>query len=155
MTRPMISSQSEPQILSRIYLKTAADQPLAQQILDWFSELNSPPISDAKIWWQCQTAFKEAFDNLVEHAHAGLPLDTPIEVEAIRLQDCIEMRLWDYGPEVDLQAKLQTMPDLLENGRDRGRGLHLINRIADEWSYTRTEDGRNCMFILKLFSPKV
>lgn len=145
----MISPQSQPLILSRIYLKTAADQPLAQQILDWFTELNSPPIPEPKIWWQCQTAFKEAFDNLVEHAHAGLPRDTPIEIEAIRLENSIEMRLWDYGPQIDLKAKLLNMPDFLENGLDRGRGLHLINRIADEWSYTRTEDGRNCFFMLK------
>jgi serine/threonine-protein kinase RsbW len=132
----------------RIYVEVTANHPLTKQILDWFEALNQPPPIEPVIWWQCQTALKEAFDNIVEHAHAGLPLDTPIAVEATRFADAIELRLWDCGPGFDLRKKLESMPDLTENVSDRGRGLHLVNRIAHSWSYIRAEDGRNCFFMV-------
>ncbi|WP_204368431.1 ATP-binding protein [Neosynechococcus sphagnicola] len=60
--------------------------------------MNQPPITDKRIWWQCQTVFKEAFDNVIDHAHKDLPLDTPIEIEAVRTVHQIELRIWDFGP---------------------------------------------------------
>ncbi len=150
----MGSPAFESEILNRIDIEVSANHPLAQRILDWLERLNSPPISDPVIWWQCQTAFKEVFDNIVEHAHAGLPLDTPIQIEALRFASCIEIRLWDWGPGFDLRQKLYRMPDLLENQSDRGRGLHLVDRIADSWSYIRTTDQRNCFFmVIKTVKP--
>ena len=32
-------------------------------------------------------------------------------------------------------------------------GIKLIGKIADELSYTRTSEGRNCLFIVKYFQP--
>ena len=34
-----------------------------------------------------------------------------------------------------------------------GIGLKLMGKIADELSYTRTSDGRNCLLIVKYFQP--
>ena len=34
-----------------------------------------------------------------------------------------------------------------------GIGIKLIGKIADELSYTRTSDGRNCLLIVKYFQP--
>ncbi|MEG4807324.1 ATP-binding protein [Microcoleus sp. F8-D3] len=34
-------------------------------------------------------------------------------------------------------------------------GIKLIGKIADELSYTRTSEGRNCMLIVKYFQPSI
>ena len=58
-------------------------------MLSWFEQMNQPPIPDKKIWWQCQTLMMEGFTNIVEHAHRNLPIETSIEIEAVRLDEYI------------------------------------------------------------------
>ncbi len=135
--------------LRRIHLQVETDFRAADKVLTWFEDLNNPPLADQRIWWQCQTVVKEIFDNVVDYAHRELPTETPIVLEAVRFPDRLELRIWDYGPPFNLQGKLDQMLTLEENDQDRGRGLRIIEKIADHISCERTHDNRNCFLFVK------
>ncbi|MEW5860088.1 MAG: ATP-binding protein, partial [Cyanobacteriota bacterium] len=79
-------------MINKIHLQINTDCATSEQIISWFNQLNQPPISDVNIWWQCQTLLQEGFTNVVDHAHKNLPPDTPIEIEAVRYSQSIEIR---------------------------------------------------------------
>ncbi len=135
----------------KIYLKVNTDLTASPQVLSWFEQMNQPPILDKQIWWQCQTLMIEGFTNIVEHAHKYLPLETPIEMEAVRLDEYIEIRIWSQGEPFDLEKQLQQTSEFEENDQERGRGLKIMSTIADKLSYDRTVDNRYCLFISKSY----
>ncbi|MEG4941108.1 ATP-binding protein [Microcoleus sp. F4-D5] len=45
------------------------------------------------------------------------------------------------------------MRDNIDEIPSGGIGIKLISKIADELSYTRTDEGRNCLLIVKYFQP--
>ncbi len=135
----------------KIYLKVNTDLTASPQVLSWFEQMNQPPILDKQIWWQCQTLMIEGFTNIVEHAHKYLPLETPIEMEAVRLDEYIEIRIWSQGEPFDLEKQLQQTSEFEENDQERGRGLKIMSTIADKLSYERTVDNRYCLFISKSY----
>lgn len=143
------TSSNDLQVLRRIQIQISTDPNAAEQLLSWFEALNDPPLPDRVIWWQCQTVLKEGFDNVVEYAHRDLPTETPIQVEAVRFPNRIELRIWDSGSPFDLMKKMAEMPELDANDADHGRGLKIMQKIADQISYLRTEDHRNCLFVTK------
>ncbi len=134
-----------------IYLKVNTDLTASPQVLSWFEQINQPPIPDKQIWWQCQTLMMEGFTNIVEHAHKNLPLETPIEIEAVRFNEYIEIRIWSKGEPFDLEQQLQQTFEFEENEQDRGRGLKIMSAIADKLSYAPTVDNRYCLFISKSY----
>lgn len=125
------------------------DLTVATQVISWFEQLNNPPFSDLKIWWQCQTLLQEGFTNIVEHAHKDLPLETPITLEAIRSSQFIEIRIWAYGTAFDLEKQLEETADFEELIDERGRGLKIMSMLADEMSYERTDE-RYCLYVKKM-----
>ncbi|MBE9051240.1 anti-sigma regulatory factor [Nostocales cyanobacterium LEGE 11386] len=129
-----------------IHLKVNTDLNATAEVLSWFEQINQPPLPDKKIWWQCQTLLIEGFANIVEHAHKNLPVETPIELAAVRLNEHIEIRIWSLGQAFDLEQQLQTTPDLTDNFQARGRGLKIMSSIAEELSYHQTDDHRHCLF---------
>ncbi|RCJ36459.1 ATPase [Nostoc minutum NIES-26] len=135
----------------KIYLKVNTDLTASPQVLSWFEQMNQPPIPDQKIWWQCQTLLIEGFTNIVEHAHKNLPIETPIEMEAVRFNQYIEIRILSKGEPFDLEQQLQQTSEFEENEQERGRGLKIMSAIADKLSYERTEDNRYCLFINKYY----
>ena len=154
----VFKNSDESQVIKKIYLKVKTDSTLAAQLLAWFEGLNEPPLDNQRVWWQCQTALKEGFDNAVEHAHKDLLPDTTIEIEAVRLGSTIEIRIWDQGPPFDLERQLREQlaknPDPFDPGpepEDHGRGLWIMKKIADDLSYVRTSDNRNCLQIIKRY----
>jgi len=44
------------------------------------------------------------------------------------------------------------MRDNIDEFPSGGVGIKIIGKIADELSYTRTSDSRNCLFIVKYYS---
>lgn len=134
---------------NRIYLKVNTDLAACSEVLSWFDQMNQPPIADKKIWWQCQTMLIEGFTNIVEHAHKNLPVQTPIELEATRLNEHIEIRIWSMGDSFNLEQQLQKISELKDNYQERGRGLKIMSAIADKLNYERTADNRYCLFMSK------
>ena len=130
----------------KIHLKVNTDINATTEILSWFEQINQPPLPDQKIWWKCQTLLIEGFANVVEHAHKDLAVETPIELEVVRLIEHIEIRIWCLGLAFDLEKQLQTTPELIDNFLERGRGLRIMSSIAEELSYLPTDDHRYCLF---------
>ncbi|MCL1464835.1 ATP-binding protein [Argonema galeatum] len=130
------------------HLQLHTDLKALPQMLSWFEQLHQPPITK-KVWLQCQLALAEAFTNAVRHAHKNQSSEVPIDIEVTILDDRIEMRVWDFGPPFDLEAKLNKMVSNEENESEGGRGLQLMKSIASSLSYTRTADNRNCLLLVK------
>jgi serine/threonine-protein kinase RsbW len=135
----------------KIYLKVATDLKASPQVLSWFEQMNQPSLADKQIWWQCQTLLMEGFTNIVEHAHKNLPIETPIEIEAVRFNEYIEIRIWSKGESFDLEQQLQQTSEFENNNKDRGRGLKILSAIADKLSYEPTGENRYCLFISKSY----
>ncbi|MEH2042853.1 ATP-binding protein [Nostoc sp.] len=136
---------------NKISLKVNTDLTASPQVLSWFEQINQPAIPDKKIWWQCQTLMIEGFTNIVEHAHKNLPIETPIEMEAVRLDEYIEIRIWSQGEPFDLEQQLRQTSEFEDNDQERGRGLKIMSAIADKLSYEPTVDNRYCLFISKYY----
>ncbi|WP_392478519.1 ATP-binding protein [Nostoc sp. C110] len=136
---------------NKIYLKVNTDLTASPEVLFWFDQMNYPPIPDKEIWWQCQTLLIEGFTNIVEHAHKNLPIETPIEIEAVRVNKYIEIRIWSQGEPFDLEQQLRQISEFDENEQERGRGLKIMSAIADKLSYEPTGDNRYCLFISKYY----
>ena len=121
---------------------------LLNEVFSWFDQFDCPPVPN-RAWMQCQLALAEAFTNAVRHAHQGLPSDTPIDLEVSILPESLEIRIWDCGPGLDLPAKLKSLSQHRDKDAEGGRGLLLIELIADHMSYSKTENNRNCFLIVK------
>jgi serine/threonine-protein kinase RsbW len=140
------------QPLYQASLQVKTDLDALAQVLEWFDQFNNPPLPpDA--WMQCQLALAEGFTNAVRHAHYNQPPSSPIEMEVQVFENQIEIRIWDNGEPFDLVQQLQTMPKNLDSEAEGGRGLRLMERIADLLSYTRTSDARNCLLLVKEYMP--
>ena len=134
-----------------IQLQVKTDLNELVEVLAWFNQLYQDSIPKID-WLKCQTALAEAFTNVVRHAHKDHPLETPIELEAALSSDYLEIRIWDYGPQFDLEYKVSILPSEVDETATGGRGLYLLKQIADGISYTRDGD-RNCLLLVKKFSP--
>ncbi|MDX2231229.1 MAG: anti-sigma regulatory factor [Leptolyngbyaceae cyanobacterium bins.349] len=138
------------QPLHRAFLQVNTDLDALAQVLEWFDQFSQPP-TPSQAWMQCQLALAEGFTNAVRHAHAGQPMDVLIDLEVQVFDDRIEIRIWDQGAPFDLQERLHRMPKELDTEAEGGRGLRLMERIADHLSYTRTQDSRNCLLLVRKF----
>lgn len=136
--------------LSKNHIQLKTDLKNLTDVLVWFDRLYNPLIP-REVWLRCQLALAEAFTNAVRHAHKNQPLEVPIDIEVTLTENCIEMRIWDYGSPFDLKEKLKTMPVNHENDSGGGRGLRLLEAIADHLSYTRIAEDRNCLLMIKYY----
>lgn len=130
--------------------QVTTDLKALDQVLAWFDQLYQPSIS-RKVWLQCQLALAEGFTNAVRHAHKELPTNVPIELEVTLLPDCLEIRIWDRGKPFDLERWIQNLEHSVDEQAGGGRGIVIMHKIADQLSYTRTTDNRNCLLIVKSF----
>ena len=74
--------------------------------MQWYEQLEHLPIPQ-RILDQCKLALIEGFTNAVRHAHKGMPIETPIELEVTVFNGRLEMKVWDYGQPFDLKARLR------------------------------------------------
>ncbi len=119
-----------------------------EDVLSWFDQLNQPSIPK-KVWLQCQLALAEGFTNAVRHAHKGLPTDTVIDLEVSVYPHSLELRIWDQGPPFDLDKWLQAHEQRADANAGGGRGIKILQKIADKLSYTPMDDNRNCLLMVK------
>ncbi len=140
-------------MINKIQLQINTGITDSEQVLSWFEQLNQPLVISEDIWCQCQTLLQEGFMNIVEHAHKNLPNNTPIDIEAARLDTSIEIRIWSYGERFNMEEKLQEIDELEANDGERGRGLKIMSAIADLMSYEQMPDRRYCLFLSKSYQP--
>ena len=120
------------------------------QVLSWFEKFNQPQLPK-EVWFQCQTALAEGLTNAIRHAHKDKPVETPIDIEVNALPHSLEIRIWDCGLPFDFNTKLQQTENTVDFTSPSGRGLQILKSIADRLSYSVTEDGRNCLLIVKYY----
>ena len=120
-------------------------------ILSWFGQLHEPQIPKST-WLRCELALAEAFTNAVRHAHKNKSSEIPIDIEVTISDGGIEIRIWDEGEAFDLNKHLEKMLSARDNQTGGGRGLQLIQKTTDFFSYTRTDLGRNCLLMVKFYS---
>ena len=132
-----------------IRLEGMTTAPEMQRILNELELLNQPPLSNQRIWWECQTAIQEWIGNILRYGHRELPPETPIEIEVTRTDEFIEIRVWDRGFFFDLAQQISQQSDLDQNFQVGGRGLKIIEKVADKIDYFKTDDSRNCFLLIK------
>jgi serine/threonine-protein kinase RsbW len=135
-------------------LMTQSDLSAITQVLEWFERFRQPPISQSA-WLQGQIALVEGFTNAVRHAHAHLPSQTPIKLEAGLYCDRLEIRVWDQGSPFDLEKLLdrveQDYPDPLEHVEHWGGSLFRKLRDQHQWQieYQVVRESVNCLYLVK------
>ncbi|MBW4517068.1 MAG: anti-sigma regulatory factor [Timaviella obliquedivisa GSE-PSE-MK23-08B] len=137
----------------RVKILVRTDLSLLAQVLDWFDQFKHPTLPHT-VWLQCQLALAEGFTNAVRHAHQGKPLEVPIEIEVSTRSQAIEIRIWDQGSGFDLERSLNAVPAFMDLLAEGGRGLKIIEKTSDVFSYTRTADHRNCLLIIRNYPPQ-
>jgi serine/threonine-protein kinase RsbW len=148
----MFKDYSSLQPIHKAHVQVNTDLNALTQVLEWFDQFNIPPLT-YPIWLQCQLALAEGFTNAVRHAHEGKPTEVVIDLEVALFRGWVEIRIWDSGSPFNLEQKLQSMPSQIDCEAEGGRGLKLMQRIADSLTYTRTDDDRNCLLIVKSYTP--
>jgi Anti-sigma regulatory factor (Ser/Thr protein kinase) len=121
-------------------------------VLSWFSQLYESRIPTS-VWIRCQLVLAEGFTNAVRHAHKGKPADLPVDIQVAVFAEFVEIKIWDCGDPFDLEQKIKDISEKVDFESPGGRGLKLIKDIADSITYVRTADGRNCLSIVKNYSP--
>lgn len=140
--------------MKKIQMQTETDLKALEMVLQWYDQLDNLPIPK-RVWMECQLALAEGFTNAVRHAHKDLPQSTIIKLEVKVFGDRLSMKIWDFGKPFDFQAQVRKSLAKTEAAKlDEvgGKGVLLLQRIADNLSYNRTDDGRNCLAIVKHFS---
>ncbi len=137
-------------MLQHNHLTVYSDLKVLVQIQDWFKQFCLANGSD-RFWltnqiYPLSLALTEGFTNAVRHAHQGLPLETEVEIDLSLWDDRLEIRIWDYGQGFDPDAIEEPKPGTLCLG---GYGWFLLRRLADQVSYQRDSDQRNCLLIVK------
>lgn len=132
----------------KIYFEVNSDLHCLEKVLEEFNKVNESWVSK-KEFLQCQLALAEGFTNAVRHAHKDLSKQTKITLEITLTEADIQIRIWDYGKPFDLEKFAKNLihkKDILASG---GRGVEILQKISDVLTYSRTEDQRNCLLIIK------
>lgn len=138
-------------ISQQVHFQVKTDVSNLKEVLRQFEAVKQDWVNQ-KDWLQCQLALAEGFTNAVRHAHKDKPSDTPIDIEISVTQEEINIRIWDYGQPFQLTSiskKISPSSDLAGGGR----GIEILEKIADELSYDHHEDDRNCLLIKKNLLP--
>lgn len=140
------------QVLKKADLQVNTGLSALDLVLSWFSKLYEPRIPTS-VWIRCQLILAEGFTNAVRHAHQGQPPDLPVDIEVAVCTECIEIKIWDSGATFDLEQKIKEMSKKIDPESSGGRGLKLMKDITDSLSYTRTAQARNCLSMVKNYTP--
>ena len=130
------------------HLKINTDLNVLTQTLGWFDQLKDSGIPQPT-WFQCQLVLAEGLTNAIRHAHKDQPPEVQIELEVKVFAQHLEIRIWDQGNPFDLETRVKALPEKIDTNNETGRGLKLMQTIADQLTYTRAADHRNCLLITK------
>lgn len=138
-------------VLQKINIEVPGDLQELDKLLLEFNQIYRDFIP-CRDWLQCRLALAEGFTNAVRHAHKNIPPEITIEIEVLLGQSYMEIRIWDYGSAFDLQGFITETARKHNSWLSSGRGIPLLNKIADRLDYQRTQQNRNCLLIAKQFS---
>ncbi|MGB8703231.1 MAG: ATP-binding protein [Thermosynechococcaceae cyanobacterium] len=130
------------------HLHVNTDLQELSRILEWLQSLDQFSVSEED-WMQCQIALAEGFTNVVRHAHKTLSPETSIDIDLDFFPAHVEMRIWDYGPPFSLMEQLESLSASVDDELGSGRGLILLQKIADQLEYVRVDAHRNCLMLIK------
>lgn len=138
-------------VLRSIKIQVPSDLQALDRVLIEFDRIyqNFIPLSD---WLQCRIALAEGFTNAVRHAHENLPSNVPIRIEVFLTETTIKIEIWDCGPAFDLNGFIAETSQKHGEWLGSGRGIPILNKIADRLEYYRTEQQQNCLLIVKELS---
>lgn len=139
------------EVLKRTQIRVDSDLQALDRVLLQFNQIHQSWIPK-KDWLQCQLALAEGYTNAVRHAHREVKC--PIDIELSLRQHSLEIRIWDCGPPFDLDRYINTLDRRPKERLGGGRGIEILQKIANRLSYTRTDDDRNCLLIVKQFSAR-
>lgn len=138
-------------ISQKVHFQVKSDVIYLREVLKQFEAIKQDWVNQ-KDWLQCQLALAEGFTNAVRHAHKNKPSDTPIDIEIYVSETEINIRIWDYGQPFQLTSIAKKIPSSSDLAGG-GRGIEILQKIADELSYDHYEDDRNCLSIKKNLLP--
>ncbi|HEY9750159.1 MAG TPA: anti-sigma regulatory factor [Allocoleopsis sp.] len=141
-------------MLQQDHLTVPSDLTVLTQVQQWFEQfcrqfLPQLAWSDHQLY-RLSLAIAEGFTNAVRHAHKGLPPETPIDIDVRLGSDRLEIRIWDHGQPFNPDVLEEPEPGTLREG---GYGWFLLRRLADQVTYERFPDGRNCLLLVKQKIP--
>lgn len=139
------------QIRKQISFQVQSDLRCLEQVLAQLEQINEPWLSKED-WLESQLALVEGFTNAVRHAHKDYPSNVEIAIDITLTKKQIKIQIWDHGPPFDLESFLASGPRTKYNLSSGGRGIKILQKIADHLSYVRTDDNRNCLLIVKNLS---
>ena len=137
-------------IPSKTNIQVPSDLKALDLLLLQFNKLYQDYITQED-WLKCQLALVEGFTNAIRHAHKDLPRETPILIEVNLTREQIEIRIWDQGEYFDLSNFIATISKQDNKWLGNGRGIALMNKIADRLEYNRFGNNHNCLLIIKKF----
>lgn len=138
---------------NKVNFSVKSDLNTLDRVIDCFGLIDRSSIPK-KDWLQCQLALVEGFTNAVRHAHKNISNEVEIEISITLLEGCMEIRIWDCGPPFDLDDYIKSISNQKPNNlSEGGRGIPILQKIADHLNYCRLEDNRNCLSIVKHFFP--
>jgi serine phosphatase RsbU (regulator of sigma subunit)/anti-sigma regulatory factor (Ser/Thr protein kinase) len=88
---------------------------------------------------EVKLAVDEAVSNIIRHAYVGKK--GAFQIEMVKLEDAVELKIKDQGVEFDWNSVLE--PDLykyVETRRKGGLGIWLIKKLIDEVEYNRVDN---------------
>ncbi|MGD1907660.1 MAG: ATP-binding protein [Leptolyngbyaceae cyanobacterium] len=137
-------------ILKQDVCKTTTDLDDLKKVLVWFDDFQG--LIPQTVWLQCQLALIEGFTNAVRHAHKQLPQETPITIEVVVASEYLDIKIWDKGPGFDFGSMLNRKLKTTTLESVGGRGLRIMQQVADTVEYLSAGADGNCLHICKYFS---
>lgn len=132
------------------HLVVSSDLSNLVHVLEWFETCNHAVVPQ-RAYLQCKIALAEAFTNAVRHAHRFLPASQPIEIHVLITPMELTLEVFDMGPPFAMKDYLYEQLKNVDLQATTGRGLALLESIADQWSYIHLPDGLNCLKIVKRY----
>lgn len=149
-----MTTKSKPEVL-RVELESISDElagvrDFCSEVMDSFWCVNGQ-VADNKedSLASVSLAMNEAVANVSEHGYADAP-GQPITCVATRFENRIQFEIFHQG-------KAFVAPDetpQIEMPLEGGMGLFLIEQSVDEVTYCRTDDGRQCIRLVKFFAKE-
>jgi serine/threonine-protein kinase RsbW len=147
-----LGKTSDDTLHKQFRLRVKSNLEALVEVLQWFDRMTQSFVSE-KCRWACKLALAEGFTNTVRYAHQDLPKTTPIDIEVYIFNNCLEIRIWDWGLPFDLHAKLEALRDSPNDPleKESDRGLFFMQELTDDLQYIRASEKRNCLVMKKKF----